>query len=134
MENLTPDDIRCLLVTEDELARCAPLERILPTPTSHRYLKFTENPRYYNRLLDAWESRYAKKRQEGIDLLQQYCKNKVHLIVPAQPARLVSLQNRKKQIFAIRHSISNNGIALIKIILAIICDNQQKPYIMNFFY
>lgn len=137
LENLTPDDIRCLLVTEDELARCAPLERILPTPTSHRYLKFTENPRYYNRLLDAWESRYAKKRQEGIDLLQQYCKNKIHLIVPAQPARLVSLRNQaKKKSFAIRHSsyISSNGSALIKIILAIICDIQQIPYIMNFFF
>lgn len=90
LENLTPDDIRCLLTTEDELARCAPLERIFPTPLSHRYLKFTENPRYYNRLLDAWETRYSMRRQLGIDRLQKYCENKIHLIVPAQPAKMVS--------------------------------------------
>lgn len=84
LENLTPDDIRCLIIAEDELARCAPLERICPTPNSYRYMKFTENPRYYNRLLDAWENRYANNRQEGIDLLQEYCRSKVHLIVPIQ--------------------------------------------------
>lgn len=92
MDNLTPDDIRCLLTTEDELARCAPLERILPTPTSHRYLNFTENPRYYNRLLDAWETRHSSKREEGIALLRKYCDNKVHLTVPPQPVKKVSFQ------------------------------------------
>lgn len=91
LEHLTPDDIRCLITTEDELGRCSPLERILPTANSYRYLKFTENPRYYNRLLDAWETRYGKKRREGIALLQKYCENKIHLIVPAQPAKQVSL-------------------------------------------
>lgn len=93
LENLTPDDVRCLITAEDELARCAPLERILPTSTSHRYLRFTENPRYYNRLLDAWETKYSKKRQEGIQLLSRYCENKYHLIVPTQPAKLVRMLN-----------------------------------------
>lgn len=88
LEHLTPDDIRCLIKTEDELARCAPLERICPTPNSHRYIKFTESPRYYNRLLDAWEHRYSKNRQQGIDLLQKYCENRIHLIVPAPCPKL----------------------------------------------
>lgn len=91
LENLTPDDVRCLLTTEDELARCSPLERIFPTPTTHRYLQFTENPRYYNRLLDAWETRYCNKRQESIELLKKYCSNKFHLIVPPQPVKKVRL-------------------------------------------
>ncbi|XP_050099630.1 tubulin monoglutamylase TTLL4 isoform X2 [Anopheles aquasalis] len=82
LEDLTPDDVRCLLLTEDELARSAPLERILPAPHSHRYIGFTEHPRYYNRLLDAWEHRYSHNRAEGIALLQSLCEKKVHLQVP----------------------------------------------------
>lgn len=83
LEELTPDDVRCLLLTEDELARSAPLERILPAPNSHRYIGFTEHPRYYNRLLDAWEHRYCHNREEGVALLQSLCEQKVHLQVPA---------------------------------------------------
>lgn len=88
LENLTPDDIRQLIASEDELARCAPLERICPTPRSHRFIKFTEKPRYYNRLLDAWEHRYSHRRDEGIELLQKYCESRTHLIVPISCTKL----------------------------------------------
>lgn len=88
LENLTPDDIRCLIASEDELARCAPLERICPTPRSHRFIRFTEKPRYYNRLLDAWEHRYSHRREEGIELLQKYCESRTHLIVPISCTKL----------------------------------------------
>lgn len=82
LDGLTADDVRCLINTEDELARCAPLERIFPAPNTHAYLDFTENPRYYNRLLDAWETKYSKKRPEAISLLRELCEKKVHLQVP----------------------------------------------------
>uniref|UniRef100_A0A182PFP2 Tubulin polyglutamylase TTLL4 n=1 Tax=Anopheles epiroticus TaxID=199890 RepID=A0A182PFP2_9DIPT len=95
LEELTPDDVRCLLLTEDELARSAPLERILPAPNSYRYIGFTENPRYYNRLLDAWEHRYSHNRSEGIALLQSLCERKVHLQVP--PSTLKKDCNNKPQ-------------------------------------
>ncbi|XP_061510802.1 tubulin monoglutamylase TTLL4 isoform X2 [Anopheles gambiae] len=95
LEELTPDDVRCLLLTEDELARSAPLERILPAPNSYRYIGFTENPRYYNRLLDAWEHRYGHNRSEGIALLQSLCERKVHLQVP--PSTLKKDCNNKPQ-------------------------------------
>ncbi|XP_037808642.1 probable beta-tubulin polyglutamylase isoform X3 [Lucilia sericata] len=81
LENLNPDDVRCLLVSEDELNRCSPLERIFPTPDTHRYLKFIEHPRYYNRLLDAWENRYGHCREKGIELLRSYCTDNYHLQV-----------------------------------------------------
>ncbi|XP_012159709.1 tubulin polyglutamylase TTLL4 isoform X3 [Ceratitis capitata] len=81
LDNLLPDDIRCLIITEDEYARCAPLERIFPTPETHTYLKFIDNPRYYNRLLDAWESRYGNFRAQGIELLKRYCADGYHLKV-----------------------------------------------------
>ncbi|XP_030384536.1 tubulin polyglutamylase TTLL4 isoform X2 [Scaptodrosophila lebanonensis] len=90
LQTLTPDDVRCLIIAEDELARCAPLERIFPTDRTHKYLKYNDSPRYYNRLLDAWESRYANNRIEGIALLRSYCQNKYHLQVPAPPAKKVS--------------------------------------------
>jgi tubulin polyglutamylase TTLL4 len=90
LETLTPDDVRCLLLTEDELARSAPLERIFPAPKTHKYLAFTENPRYYNRLLDAWEHRYIKKRAEGIQLLREMCEKRVHLQVPPITIQKVS--------------------------------------------
>ncbi|KAH8298094.1 hypothetical protein KR018_006590, partial [Drosophila ironensis] len=87
LTNLTPDDVRCLIIAEDELARCAPLERIFPTDQTHKYLKYNDSPRYYNRLLDAWESRYANNRTEGIALLRDLCQNKYHLQVPTPPAK-----------------------------------------------
>jgi len=90
LQTLTPDDVRCLIVAEDELARCAPLERIFPTDQTYKYLKYNDTPRYYNRLLDAWESRYANNRTEGIALLRDYCQSKYHLQVPVPPAKKVS--------------------------------------------
>uniref|UniRef100_A0A8D8MNY6 Tubulin polyglutamylase TTLL4 n=1 Tax=Culex pipiens TaxID=7175 RepID=A0A8D8MNY6_CULPI len=94
LDELTPDDVRCLLLAEDELARSAPLERILPAPNSHRYIGFTEHPRYYNRLLDAWEHRYCHNRADGITLLQSLCAQKVHLQVPPSTLKKDSSSNR----------------------------------------
>lgn len=91
MENLTPDDIRSLLISEDELARSSPLERIFPTQMSHHYLAYTDCPRYYNRLLDAWEHRYGGARHgDGIELLRSFCEKGVHLEVPPQTFQKVS--------------------------------------------
>lgn len=91
LKNLTPDDIRCLLVTEDELARSAPLERIFPSSMTHKYLQYIESPRYYNRLLDAWEHKYSgSRREKGIALIRKFCEDKVHLVVPPQNAKKVN--------------------------------------------
>lgn len=94
LNHLTPDDLRTLMIAEDELARAAPLERIFPSPTSHKYLQFLEHPRYHNRLLDAWEHRYGgggqKRRDEGIALLRRLAADRMHLIVPPPPAKKVS--------------------------------------------
>lgn len=92
LKHLTPDDVRQLMIAEDELARAAPLERIFPSATSHKYLKFLEHPRYHNRLLDAWEHRYGanqKVRDEGIALLRRYASDRIHLLVPPQPVKKV---------------------------------------------
>lgn len=79
------------MIGEDELARSAPLERIFPTANTHKYHRFIEHPRYYNRLLDAWENRYGAegRRDEGIALLRKFCQNKIHLCVPPPPVKKV---------------------------------------------
>lgn len=82
LENITPDDSRYLTTYEDERARSGGFTCIFPTPESHLYFAFLEKPRYYNKLLDAWETMYASSRQTGIDRLESLCVNKHHLQVP----------------------------------------------------
>lgn len=58
---------------------------------THKYLHYIESPRYYNRLLDAWEHRYGgSRREKGIALIRKFCEDKVHLTVPPQPAKKVN--------------------------------------------
>lgn len=79
LDILTPDDVRILVETEDELSRCGEFERIFPSPFSSRYLRFFEQPRYLNILLSQWEQKSFNCRQKGIDLLRALCQKGVHL-------------------------------------------------------
>lgn len=89
------------MLTEDELARSAPLERIFPTQNTHKYLTFTDSPRYYNRLLDAYENRYSHNRVEGIALIQSYCEKKIHLQVP--PPTIITVRKFHKVVVTSIH-------------------------------
>ncbi|XP_069388592.1 tubulin monoglutamylase TTLL4 isoform X2 [Paralichthys olivaceus] len=79
MDVLTPEDVRVLAESEDELSRRGEFERVFPSPSSSRYLRFFEFPRYLNILLDQWERKYWSSRTKGISLLQTLCQNGVHL-------------------------------------------------------
>ncbi|XP_014298226.1 tubulin monoglutamylase TTLL4 [Microplitis demolitor] len=79
LEDLTPDDVRCLIAHEDEITQTDKFERIFPNKHSHPYLDLFDVPRYYNMLLDAWEDKYGDNREEGIALLQKLCGEKMHL-------------------------------------------------------
>ncbi|CAH1108254.1 unnamed protein product [Psylliodes chrysocephalus] len=81
LKSLTGDDIRHLTRYEDELSVKGKFERIFPCQQSYKYLQFME-PRYYNRLFDAWETKYGQHREEGITVLQHLCDQKLHLKVP----------------------------------------------------
>jgi hypothetical protein len=82
LERLTPDDVRCLIRAEDEMAQLTRFARIFPAHDTHeRYAKFFQQPRYYNLLIDAWEHKYGDCRHAGIDRLEQLCQEKVHLKV-----------------------------------------------------
>lgn len=81
LKDLTPDDVRHLIQYEDELTQIGNFERIFPTNQTHEYFQFFDNPRYYNMLFDAWETRYHKNRSKGVQLLENLCLKNVHLEV-----------------------------------------------------
>lgn len=62
LDVLTPEEIRVLAESEDELNRRGEFERVFPSPSSSRYLRFFECPRYLNILLDEWEQKYWNNR------------------------------------------------------------------------
>nr|XP_046259954.1 tubulin polyglutamylase TTLL4 isoform X2 [Scatophagus argus] len=79
LDVLTPEDVRVLAESEDELNRLGQFERVFPSPSSSRYLRFFECPRYLNILLDQWEQKYWSNRSKGISLLTTLCQKGVHL-------------------------------------------------------
>ncbi|KAK4316307.1 hypothetical protein Pmani_012525 [Petrolisthes manimaculis] len=82
IESLTPDDVRHLVTAEDEMHRAGKFTRIFPTAETHQYFGFMEKPRYYNRLMDAWETTYCNSREKAIERLEALCAEKYHLRVP----------------------------------------------------
>ncbi|XP_076042393.1 tubulin polyglutamylase ttll-4-like isoform X2 [Oratosquilla oratoria] len=82
LDDINSDDLRHLITAEDELNRAGKFSRIFPTSETYPYLNFIDKPRYYNRLMDAWETMYASMREKGIERLEKLCKEKVHLQVP----------------------------------------------------
>jgi tubulin polyglutamylase TTLL4 len=91
LESLTPDDVRQLIVAEDELSQCYNFSRIYPTTTTHTYTPYFEMPRYYNMLFDAWETKYQNDRPQAVKRLIQLCRQKIHLQVPVNAGSMVSL-------------------------------------------
>ncbi|XP_042698940.1 tubulin monoglutamylase TTLL4 isoform X3 [Chrysemys picta bellii] len=73
LDILTPDDVRVLVETEDEFARRGHFERVFPTRISMRYLRFFEQPRYFNILTAQWELKYYLNKPRGLDLLRNWC-------------------------------------------------------------
>lgn len=65
LDVLTPDDVRVLAESENELSCRGQFERIFPSPWSSRYLRFFEGPRYLNTLLDQWEQKHWNDRLKG---------------------------------------------------------------------
>ncbi|CAI6365638.1 unnamed protein product [Macrosiphum euphorbiae] len=82
LDDLLPDDIRHLIVYEDELTQVGSFQKVFPTTSSSKYHKYFDSSRYYNMLLDAWECKYSNNRGEGIAVLEKLCQLKIHLEVP----------------------------------------------------
>lgn len=72
LDDLTPNDVRHLIESEDEYSRRGKFIRIFPSITSSDYLQFAYNLNYYDHLLNAWEKRYSTNRTEGKFRLKSY--------------------------------------------------------------
>ena len=62
---LTPDDIRILIESIDEDSRKGGFQRVFPTPSTHKYLRYFENQRYYNLFLDQWCQKFNRIEAKG---------------------------------------------------------------------
>jgi len=79
LDNLTPDDVRILIETEDEFSRRGAFHRIFPGSGTDRYMKYFDENRYYNILLYVWGNKYDEDPARGIELLQSLAREKLHL-------------------------------------------------------
>ncbi|KAF0721464.1 tubulin polyglutamylase ttll-4-like [Aphis craccivora] len=82
LDDLLPDDIRHLILYEDELTQSGSFQKVFPTTSTFKYHQYFEGSRYYNMLFDAWECKYNNNRKDGIAVLEKLCKLKNHLEVP----------------------------------------------------
>nr|KAF6268255.1 tubulin tyrosine ligase like 4 [Pipistrellus kuhlii] len=91
LDVLTPDDVRVLVETEDEFSRRGQFERVFPSRTSSRYLRFFEQPRYFNILTTQWEQKYHGNKLKGVDLLRSWCHQGFHTGAITESAPVWSL-------------------------------------------
>ncbi|KAM7105923.1 LOW QUALITY PROTEIN: tubulin monoglutamylase TTLL4 [Molossus nigricans] len=91
LDVLTPDDVRVLVEMEDEFSRRGQFERVFPSRISSRYLRFFEQPRYFNILTTQWEQKYHGNKLKGVDLLRSWCYKGFHTGAISDPAPVWSL-------------------------------------------
>ncbi|XP_037999094.1 tubulin polyglutamylase TTLL4 [Motacilla alba alba] len=108
LDILTPDDVRILVETEDEYSRRGQFERVFPSHISMRYLRFFEQPRYFNILVTQWELKYYLNRHKGLELLKNCCVKGYHTGAGMDLAQMWSLP---KSFFLQKSSIQSNGFS-----------------------
>ncbi|XP_027492299.1 tubulin polyglutamylase TTLL4 [Corapipo altera] len=112
LDTLTPDDVRILVETEDEYSRRGQFERVFPSHISMRYLRFFEQPRYFNILVTQWELKYYLNRQKGLELLKNWCVKGYHTGTGTDFAQMWSLP---KSFFLQKSSIQSNGFGKLEL-------------------
>ncbi|NWS58959.1 TTLL4 polyglutamylase, partial [Chunga burmeisteri] len=112
LDILTPDDVRILVETEDEYSRRGQFERVFPTHISMRYLRFFEQPRYFNILVTQWELKYCLNKRKGLELLKNWCVKGYHTGAGTDLAQTWSLP---KSFFLQKSSIQSNGFSKLEL-------------------
>ncbi|XP_055861674.1 probable beta-tubulin polyglutamylase isoform X1 [Biomphalaria glabrata] len=111
LDVLTPDDARHLCESIDEDSRKGNFQRLFPTPQTHNYLRYFEQPRYYNLLLDQWVLLYNHMEQKGISLLQSLCEENIHLENPtSNPKHQWSPPNSHIRSYEVKQTVSNSSL------------------------
>ncbi|XP_010007970.1 PREDICTED: tubulin polyglutamylase TTLL4 [Nestor notabilis] len=112
LDILTPDDVRILVETEDEYSRRGQFERVFPTHISMRYLRFFEQPRYFNILVTQWELRYYLNKHKGLELLKNWCVKGYHTGAGMDLAQMWSLP---KSFFLQKSNVQSNGFSKLEL-------------------
>ncbi|NXL30201.1 TTLL4 polyglutamylase, partial [Glaucidium brasilianum] len=112
LDILTPDDVRILVETEDEYSRRGQFERVFPTHISMRYLRFFEQPRYFNILVTQWELKYYLNKHKGLELLKNWCVKGYHTGAGVDLAQMWSLS---KSFFLQKSSIQSNSFSKLEL-------------------
>ncbi|NXV02106.1 TTLL4 polyglutamylase, partial [Cettia cetti] len=112
LDTLTPDDVRILVETEDEFSRRGQFERVFPSHVSMRYLRFFEQPRYFNILVTQWELKYYLNRHKGLELLKNWCVKGYHTGAGTDLAQMWSLP---KSFFLQKSSIQSNDLSKLEL-------------------
>ncbi|XP_005485265.2 tubulin monoglutamylase TTLL4 isoform X1 [Zonotrichia albicollis] len=112
LDILTPDDVRVLVETEDEYSRRGQFERVFPSHISMRYLRFFEQPRYFNILVTQWELKYYSNRHKGLELLKNWCVKGYHTGARTDLAQMWSLP---KSLFLQKSGIPSNGFSKLEL-------------------
>ncbi|KAF2987717.1 hypothetical protein EK904_001155, partial [Melospiza melodia maxima] len=112
LDILTPDDVRVLVETEDEYSRRGQFERVFPSHISMRYLRFFEQPRYFNILVTQWELKYYSNRHKGLELLKNWCVKGYHTGARTDLAQMWSLP---KSLFLQKSGIPSNGFGKLEL-------------------
>ena len=90
LDTVTPDDVRILIESVDEDSRRGNFQRVFPSVNSNKYLKYLEQPRYYNLLLNTWVQKFHRMEARGVALLESLCTKGIHLeIVTDDPKHQV---------------------------------------------
>ncbi|NXH39042.1 TTLL4 polyglutamylase, partial [Dicaeum eximium] len=112
LDILTPDDVRILVETEDEYSRRGQFERVFPSHISMQYLRFFEQPRYFNILVTQWELKYYLNRHKGLELLKNWCVKGYHTGTGTDLAQMWSLP---KSFFLQKNSIQSNSFSKLEL-------------------
>ncbi|KAK3588044.1 hypothetical protein CHS0354_012090 [Potamilus streckersoni] len=121
LDIMTPDDIRILIESIDEDSRKGNFQRVFPTPSTHKYLRFFEMPRYYNLLLDQYVQRFNRMESRGIAILESFCDEAVHLECPTDnpnhqwcPPNATCLSYREPRLLSAPTSKAKEGADSLK--------------------
>ncbi|NXS62086.1 TTLL4 polyglutamylase, partial [Brachypteracias leptosomus] len=112
LDILTPADVQVLVETEDEYSRRGQFERVFPTQGSTRYLRFFEQPRYFNILLTQWELKYYLNKHKGLELLKNWCVEGYHTGTGVDLAQMWSLP---KSFFLQKSGVQSNGLSKLEL-------------------
>jgi len=97
LEDLSPHDVRHLIMMEDEVSQTKVFTKIWPTSETFKYFPYMDQLSYCEKLMDAYEYYYGDHRDEGQELINQYTDMKHHLKVRFEPPHKPEEQEQPPQ-------------------------------------